>query len=119
MKKIYKSSLILSFAIVLTLVISSCTASSARALAKEACQYVYQSNHYYELAQKASSGNAKAFYLNKSLSLLRTALPYAAQAGSEDPDLQALGANLSESSRVPVANMLPSLLKQCYMIVNG
>lgn len=101
---------------ILTSVLSSCSNSSAVGLADKACGYVDKSNTYYQLAIKTDNTSKKQIFLNKALVELRTALPYAAQAGYEDSDLQALSADLSESSRVPVANLLPSLLKECYQI---
>jgi hypothetical protein len=55
----------------------------------------------------------------RALDELREALPLAARAGSDGGQWQALGATLSESSRVPEGDLVTALQAQCAATLSG
>ena len=67
------------------------------------------------MERKATSATgARATLLKaEALDQVRLALPLAALAAGEDTSWQALEATLSESSRVPLSNLVTALSAQC------
>lgn len=65
-------------------------------------------------AHKTATSPAQARQLQtEALDQIRAAVPLAAEAAGEDTTWQALEATLSESSRVPLHYLLPTLAAQC------
>lgn len=89
--------------------LTSCGGSGASALVNEACSHVTRSITLYE-ASTHDTGRVAASERHQALVQLRDALRPAALAGTQ---YQALKTTLSESSRVPEANLIGALRAQC------
>jgi hypothetical protein len=103
----------------LVFVVSACSASHAQSLAVSACQKVNSAIAIYDNAKNISDVRLRQSQDQKSLALLRQALPIASVAAGQDPSYQALQADLSETSRVSESNLIPSLKQQCSLIDSG
>ncbi len=99
------------FALVSGGLLTGCS-SQASSLASQACAHVERG---LAMERKASSATgARATLLKaEALDQVRAALPLAALAAGEDTSWQALEATLSESSRVPLSNLVTALSDQC------
>ncbi len=95
------------------LLLSSCSSSEGRSLAKQACTYVNQSISNYNKGSKSKNPQIQHQYLNKAYVELRAAEPLAAAAAGDDPTWQALATTVSESSRVPEKYLIHALIDEC------
>lgn len=95
-----------------TSLLGGCAHQDASALAAQACASVRHGIALYDRASTTSGATAQHFEA-QALAAVRAAVPLAAIAAGEDTTWQALSANLSESNRVPLANLVPALQDQC------
>ena len=87
-------------------------ANQATSLASQACAHVERGLTAERKA--ASASHLQAVRLRaEALDQIRTALPLAAVAAGENTAWQALEATLSESSRVPLKDLVNALTAQC------
>ncbi|MDA8291490.1 MAG: hypothetical protein M0Z33_07425 [Actinomycetota bacterium] len=93
-------------------VATACVGGGASSLGHRACLDVASSIRRYAAASH-SPGAAAARDRAAALTLIQRAVPLAALAASSDGTWQALGATLSESSRVPESDLLPALRAEC------
>ena len=93
--------------------LSSCGGSQAAALGHTACVDVSASLREYAISTRAHSAESARHERARALEELRRALPPAALAGSAGGPWEALTATLSESSRVPEADLVEALTAQC------
>ncbi len=90
--------------------------SGANAEGQQACAYVERSLQLYAASvaeQHAGNAALASSERSQALSELRLALPLAARATNADGTWQPLEATLSESNRVPEANLVTALTAQC------
>jgi len=96
------------------LCLSGCGQQSGLGLARQACVHVSLSVRDFELSTKPGTTTAEANRLrSKADAELRTALPLAAAATSDDGSLNALMTTISESATVDEAHLIPALKGQC------
>ena len=94
--------------------LSACSASSGADLARQACVHVERSVRAWERSTQAGMPAAEAAQLqNEAASELRTALPLAAQANSDDGSWNSLMTTISEGATVDESHLVPSLKAQC------
>lgn len=86
---------------------------SGRTLAQRACRQVAASLALWHRAGHDTSPAQAARDRSAALLELRRALPSAALASTRSGQWQALDATLSESSRVPEADLVPALTQEC------
>jgi hypothetical protein len=92
---------------------AACSGSNADALGHQACVHVASSLKLYAKAGRTGDGALASKDRAAALAELRQAVSPAALAGSEDGDWQALAATVSESARVPEADLITALSAQC------
>ncbi len=92
--------------------LSACAGSSG-ALGDRACGEVAHALTLYRQASHATSARVAARERARSLTALSSASRHAALAAAADPSWQALAATLSETSRVPEADVVSALQAQC------
>jgi hypothetical protein len=86
-------------------------------LARQACVHVGLSVHDFELSVRPGTPTAKsARLLSEADAQLRTALPLAADATSDNGSLNALMTTISEGATVDEAHLIPALKGQCAMV---
>lgn len=85
---------------------------SSEAEAQAACRYVSSSIALFDRSQHAGAAAASADQAD-ALRQLRLALPKAALASTQNGGWDALVTTLSETSRVPEANLVSALTQQC------
>jgi hypothetical protein len=95
------------------LLLPSCANSNGLALARQACKEVSHSISLYEASTATKNPEQAAALRARALRELRLAVQPAAIAAGEAPEWSALGATLSESNRVPEANLIHALKAQC------
>ncbi len=100
-------------AVALSLTLASCGGSQAAALGHTACVDVAASIHEYSVSTRATTARVASRERALALEELRRALQPAALAGSAGGQWEALTATLSESSRVPEAELVTALSAQC------
>jgi hypothetical protein len=98
--------------------LTSC-ANSGQSLARQACVYVHRSIGLLGQAKTDSDPTRADALEAQAETQLRTALPIAAEAAYDDGQWQALMTTLSESNRVPAANLMPALSQQCAAANSG
>jgi hypothetical protein len=87
---------------------------SGQALAQQACVHVHQSVRDWQRAGvPGTSPSTVADLQKKAAQELRTALPLAAAANSDDGTWNALMTVISESATVDETHLVPSLRAQC------
>ncbi len=96
----------------LALPLAGCANSDALSQARAACDHVNRSIVLYRQSQtgppeQRAAGEAQA------LLELRRAQPLAATAAGQEAQWQALMTDISESSRVPLGDLVPSLAQLC------
>jgi hypothetical protein len=83
-------------------------------LARQACQHVNLSLHYYALSTSPGlSATASAQDRDRADQELRKALPLAAAANSADGSWNSLMTTISESATVDEVHLAPALKAQC------
>jgi hypothetical protein len=96
------------------LTVAACGQQSGADLARQACSHVTRSVHYYEQSLKPGLAATAALTLQRQAEgELRTALPLAASANSDDGSWNSLMTTISESATVDEAHLLPALKAQC------
>ncbi len=93
-------------------VLTAC-AASAGDLARASCVHVNNSLKLLDQAQHSANPATAASLRAKANAQLLAAIPIAAQAAYHDVQWESLSATLSESNRVPEAELIPSLKAQC------
>jgi hypothetical protein len=102
------------------LCLSACGQQSGQALARQACTHVDRSVRDYELSTKASVSSSEAARLRTQADAeLRAALPLAADATSDDGNLNALMTTISEGATIDEAHLIPALKGQCKAITTN
>jgi hypothetical protein len=96
-----------------------CANSDALALVQRACTHVRESLALYQRSAKDPSPAAAQSDHTAALEQLQTALPLAATAAGENPQWDAFMTTLSESSRVPEADLVRALEAQCAGVSAG
>ena len=94
-------------------------AASAGDLARASCKHVNTSLALLTKAGHATDPTTAADLRNKAYLALLPAIPIAAQAAYHDVTWQSLSTTLSEASRVPESELVPSLRAQCQSATNG
>ena len=92
--------------------LSACGASAGD-LARASCTHVNSSLGLLTRAGQATDPAVAAKLRNQAYLALLPAIPIAAQASYHDITWEALSTTLSEASRVPEADLAPSLRAQC------
>ena len=100
-------------AVGLALLATACSGNGAAALGHSSCLDVARALNLYREAQRSADPAVQRRDETASLVDLREALRPAALAAGEDTDWQALEATLSETSRVPEADLIEALQSQC------
>jgi hypothetical protein len=96
------------------LVLSACSTQDGQDLAQQACVHVHLSVADYLRAVSPGTSAATAAQLQKEADQqLRTALPLAAAANSDDGSWNALMTTISEGATVDEGHLVPSLRAQC------
>jgi len=94
--------------------LSACGGGGGQDLARQACVHVHRSVQDYLRSTVAGTPPATVALLQKEADQeLRTALPLAAQANSDDGSWNALMTTISESAIVDEAHLIPGLRAQC------
>ena len=95
--------------------LSACSNQGGQDLAQQACVHVHRSVTDYLLATRAGTPPpATAAQLQKEADQeLRTALPLAAAANSDDGSWNSLMTTISEGATVDEGHLVPSLRAQC------
>ncbi|HMK62230.1 MAG TPA: hypothetical protein VK386_01315 [Acidimicrobiales bacterium] len=99
--------------------LAGCAHSNAQALVNQACTHVDKSLSLYQASTGAPSSATSQADGAAALQQLRDALPLAAAAAGEDPEWQAFMTTLSETSRVPEADLVTALSQQCSSVADG
>ena len=105
-------------AIISSLVASCSSSPDATAYGRQACQDVYRSLALFQRSQSEPPATAARMQA-QALAELRTAVQPASLANATSGVWQPLMATLSESSRVPEANLVNALRQQCAADLNG
>jgi hypothetical protein len=96
------------------LVLSACSTQNGQDLAQQACVHVHRSLADYAHAVSPGTSAAAAAQLQREADQeLRTALPLAAAANSDDGSWNALMTTISEGATVDEGHLVPSLRAQC------
>jgi hypothetical protein len=96
------------------LTFSACGQQGGLDLARQACEHVNLSLHYYALSGSPGvSASASAQDLDRANLELRKALPLAADANSDDGSWNSLMTTISESATVDELHLAPALKAQC------
>jgi len=94
--------------------LSSCSDQGGQALAQQACVHVNRSVQDYLRSVRVGTPPATVDLLQKEADQeLRTALPLAAQANSDDGSWNSLMTTISEGATVDEGHLVPSLRAQC------
>ncbi len=94
--------------------LSACGNQGGQALARQACVHVNRSVQDYLRSVRAGTPPAAVALLQKEADQeLRTALPLAAQANSDDGSWNSLMTTISEGATVDEGHLVPSLRAQC------
>ncbi len=94
--------------------LSACSNQGGQALAQQACVHVNRSVQDYLRSVRVGTPPATVALLQKEADQeLRTALPLAAQANSDDGSWNSLMTTISESATVDEGHLVPSLRAQC------
>jgi hypothetical protein len=94
--------------------LSACANGGGQALAQQACLHVHRSVSEYLRSTRAGTPPATAAQLQKEADQeLRTALPLAAQANSDDGSWNSLMTTISEIAVVDEGHLVPALRAQC------
>ncbi|MHB1503306.1 MAG: hypothetical protein ACYCYD_04910 [Acidimicrobiales bacterium] len=93
--------------------LAGCANQAGLALARQACSHVERSLSLFRVAADDPSTVKAAKQQAAALQQLRDALQPAAIAAGEAPQWQALMTTVAESSRVPEANLVTALQRQC------
>ena len=94
--------------------LSACSQSDAVGLARQACVHVERSVRAWERSTSAGTSRAEAARLQRQAAAeLRTALPLAAAANSDDGSWNSLMTTISEVATVDESHLIPSLRAQC------
>ncbi len=94
--------------------LSACSNQGGQALAQQACVHVNRSVQDYLRSVRVGTPPATVALLQKEADQeLRTALPLAAQANSDDGSWNSLMTTISEGATVDEAHLVPSLRAQC------
>jgi hypothetical protein len=112
------SSRALAFAALATAAATVCSAcdsqGSGQALARQACVYVHRSIRDWQRSVEPGVPAATVAELQEAAAQqLRTALPLAAAANSDDGTWNALMTAISEGATVDETHLVPSLRAQC------
>ena len=91
---------------------TGCASQDATPLANQACAHVKRALAA-EHAMDSVSSHQAARLRSEALDQVRAALPLAAEAAGDDTTWQPLVATLSESNRVQLNYLLPTLASQC------
>jgi hypothetical protein len=95
-------------------VLSACSTQNGQDLAEQACVHVHRSLADYAHAVRPGTPAAAAAQLQKEADQeLRTALPLAAAANSDDGSWNALMTTISEGATIDEGHLVPSLRAQC------
>lgn len=106
-------------AAIISSVVAACSSSpDATAYGRQACRDVAQSLALFERSQSEPAATAAKMQA-QALAELRTALQPASLANATSGVWQPLMATLSESNRVPEANLVSALRQQCAADLNG
>ncbi len=94
--------------------LSACSDQGGQALAQQACVHVNRSVQDYLRSVRVGTPPATVALLQKEADQeLRTALPLAAQANSDDGSWNSLMTTISEGATVDEGHLVPSLRAQC------
>jgi len=94
--------------------LSACSDQGGQALAQQACVHVNRSVQDYLRSVRVGTPPATVALLQKDADQeLRTALPLAAQANSDDGSWNSLMTTISEGATVDEGHLVPSLRAQC------
>lgn len=94
--------------------LSACSTSSGQDLARQACVHVERSVRAWEQSTRAGmSAGESAQLQTKAASELRSALPLAAAANSDDGSWNSLMTTISEGATVDESHLVPALKAQC------
>jgi hypothetical protein len=94
--------------------LSACSNQGGQALAQQACVHVNRSVQDYLRSVRVGTPPATVALLQKEADQeLRTALPLAAQANSDDGSWNSLMTTISEGATVDEGHLVPSLRAQC------
>jgi hypothetical protein len=94
--------------------LSACSNQGGQALAQQACVHVDRSVQDYLRSVHVGTPPATVALLQKEADQeLRTALPLAAQANSDDGSWNSLMTTISEGATVDEGHLVPSLRAQC------
>jgi hypothetical protein len=105
---------VVALAGVAALGLSACSTQNGQDLAQQACVHVQRSVSDYLRAVSPRTPAAEAAQLQKKADQeLRTALPLAAAANSDDGTWNALMTTISEGATVDEGHLVPSLRAQC------
>ena len=98
----------------LALGLNACSAADAQALAQQACVHVERSVQAWQRSTRPGTPPATVTRLQKQATAeLRTALPLAASANSDDGSWNSLMTTISEIATVDESHLIPSLRAQC------
>jgi hypothetical protein len=105
---------VLALAVGAVLGLSACSSQGGQSLAQQACVHVNRSVADYQRAVKPGTPPAAAAQLQKEADQeLRTALPLAAAANSDDGSWNSLMTTISEGADVDEGHLVPALRAQC------
>ena len=94
--------------------LSACSQNAGRDLARQACVHVERSVRAWEQSTRSGTAPADALQLQrKAADELRTALPLAAAANSDDGSWNSLMTTISEGGTVDESHLVPGLRAQC------
>ncbi len=99
--------------------LGGCANAHALALVRQACTHVDRSLDLYKKSTTDVSPATQQADSTSALIQLRDALPLAATAAGENAQWQAFMTTLSESSRVPEADLVIALTQQCASVAQG
>jgi hypothetical protein len=99
--------------------LSACSGQNGQDLAQQACVHVHRSLADYARAVSPGTSAGEATRLQREADQeLRTALPLAAAANSDDGTWNALMTTISEGATIDEGHLVPSLRAQC-VVANG
>ena len=104
---------------VAALALSGCGSAGATDMARTACKKVEHSIAIYRRATTTPAPSNSDQLQNQSQALLLSALGDAARATSADGSFNALMTTLSEATRVPEGLLVPSLSRQCKVVLSN
>ena len=94
--------------------LSACSQGDGQDLARQACVHVERSLRAWEQSARSGTPPAQAARLQRvAAAELRTALPLAAAANSDDGSWNSLMTTISESATVDESHLVPALRAQC------